>query len=141
MAGPLACICDPVKRRIPAAKVKNLRGFVDICVSVRSRSCLDGRDIGTAVLPDADYKFFVDADVDIRAHRRWKELINRGSEAMLPAIMEDLVKRDERDRSRQHAPLKPADNAILVDTTEKSVEEMVRFALKAIGRQPLPGKS
>lgn len=102
---------------------------------------LDGRDIGTVVLPDADYKFFVDADVDIRAHRRWKELINHGSEAMLPAIMEDLVKRDERDRSRQHAPLKPADNAILVDTTEKSVEEMVRFALKAIGQQPLPGKS
>ena len=55
--------------------------------------------------------------------------------------MEDLVERDERERSRQHAPLKPADNAILVDTTEKSVEEMVRFALKAIGRQPLPGKS
>ena len=97
---------------------------------------LDGRDIGTVVLPDADHKFFVDADLDTRAERRCKELQISNHKAMLPAVREELAARDERDRSREHAPLKPADDAIFVDTTDKTVDEMVEMALAAINRRP-----
>ena len=96
---------------------------------------MDGRDIGTVVLPDADHKFFVDADLEVRAKRRWKELINSDPTAMLPAVMEDMAERDERDRTRKHAPLRPADDAVRIDTTDKSIDEMVEFALEAIRSQ------
>ena len=97
---------------------------------------MDGRDIGTVVLPDADHKFFIDADLEVRAERRWKELINSDPAAMLPAVMEAIAERDERDRTREHAPMKPADDAVRIDTTDKSIDEMVEFALEAIRSQP-----
>ena len=90
---------------------------------------LDGRDIGTVVLPDADVKFFVDADLTIRADRRTKELINQGHAVMLPEIQTALAARDERDMSRKQAPLKPAEDAIMIDTSDLDVEMMVRTAL------------
>ena len=96
---------------------------------------MDGRDIGTVVLPDADFKFFVEADLEIRAERRLKELINTDPGAMLPAVMKDMAERDERDLTRKHAPLKPADDAIRIDTTDKSIDQMVEFALDAIRSQ------
>lgn len=90
---------------------------------------LDGRDIGTVVLPDADVKFFVDADLTIRAYRRTKELINQGHAVMLPEIQTALAARDERDMSRKEAPLKPAEDAIMIDTSDMDVEMMVKTAL------------
>ena len=90
---------------------------------------LDGRDIGTVVLPDADVKFFVDADLTIRADRRTKELINQGHAVMLPEIQTALAARDERDMSRKEAPLKPAEDAIMIDTSDLDVEMMVKTAL------------
>ncbi len=90
---------------------------------------LDGRDIGTVVLPDADVKFFVDADLTIRADRRTKELINQGHAVMLPEIQTALAARDERDMSRKQAPLKPAEDAIMIDTSDLDVEMMVKTAL------------
>lgn len=90
---------------------------------------LDGRDIGTVVLPDADVKFFVDADLTIRADRRTKELINQGHAVMLPEIQTALAARDERDMSRKEAPLKPAEDAIMIDTSDMDVEMMVKTAL------------
>ena len=93
---------------------------------------LDGRDIGTVVLPDADYKFFVDADIKIRAERRYKELINMQLEVMLPDVLADLEARDYRDKNRDIAPLKPAEDAILVDTSNLDVDAMIAFALAYI---------
>jgi len=90
---------------------------------------LDGRDIGTVVLPDADVKFFVDADLAIRADRRTKELINQGHAVMLPEIQTALAARDKRDMSRKQAPLKPAEDAIMIDTSDLDVEMMVKTAL------------
>ena len=90
---------------------------------------LDGRDIGTVVLPDADVKFYVDADLAIRAERRTKELINAGHAVMLPEIQQALAARDERDMSRSEAPLKPADDAIMIDTSTLDVDMMVEKAL------------
>ncbi len=99
---------------------------------------LDGRDIATVVLPDADVKLFVDADAAIRAERRYKELINAGHKVMLPDILAALVARDERDQNREHAPLKQADDAILVDTSHLGVDAMVEFALSHIKRKGDP---
>lgn len=93
---------------------------------------LDGRDIATVVLPNADAKLFVDADPDVRAQRRYKELINAGHTVMLREILASLKARDERDQNREHAPLKPAQDSIMVDTTNLDVDAMVKFALSEI---------
>ena len=95
---------------------------------------LDGRDIGTVILPHADCKFFVDADPHIRAERRLAELQAQGAAADIDVVLEQLMARDQRDMNRTIAPLKQADDAIFVDTGEKTVDEMVTFALSAIGR-------
>ena len=95
---------------------------------------LDGRDIGTVILPHADFKFFVDADPRIRAERRLKELQAQGAKTDIDAVLDQLVARDQRDMRRTIAPLKQADDAIFVDTGEKTVDEMVSFALSAMGR-------
>lgn len=89
---------------------------------------LDGRDIGTIILPDADVKFFVDADLDIRAERRFTELQAAGETVVLDSIKSDLAKRDDRDRNRKIAPLKRADDAIMIDTSRIDIESMVDFA-------------
>jgi len=90
---------------------------------------LDGRDIGTVVLPDADVKFYVDADLSIRANRRYKELINSGHTVIFPDIQASLEARDHRDMTRQDAPLKPAPDAIIIDTSKMDVDLMVKTAL------------
>ena len=87
---------------------------------------MDGRDIGTNVLPDADYKFFMVADARIRAMRRYKENIARGIESDLDLLETEIKKRDEMDENRQHSPLKKADDAILIDTSEMSIDEVVK---------------
>jgi len=100
----------------------------------KSGAILDGRDIGTVVLPDADAKFFVDADINIRAGRRHQELLQAGSSLSFEDIRQQLEERDHRDRNRSHAPLIQAENAIFVDTSAKNIEEMVAFALSALNR-------
>jgi len=99
----------------------------------KAGAILDGRDIGTVVLPDADAKFFVDADINIRARRRHNELAAEGSKLSPEDVRRQIEERDHRDRTRSHAPLIPAENAIFVDTSEKNIEEMVAFALSALG--------
>ena len=90
---------------------------------------LDGRDIGTVVLPEADIKFYVDAELSIRADRRYKELINDGHTVMLRDIQDGLKARDNRDMSRKDAPLKPAEDAIMIDTSNLDVDAMIAKAL------------
>lgn len=91
-------------------------------------SVLDGRDIGTVVCPSADAKFFITASVDARAHRRFLET----PRSDLAAIRADILARDERDQSRLAAPLKPAPDALVIDTSSFTAEQVLHICLKKI---------
>jgi cytidylate kinase len=91
----------------------------------------DGRDMGTVVFADAPVKIFLTASAEIRAERRYKQLIEKGFSANLPALLADLRQRDERDANRATAPLKPAEDAILVDSSALTIEEVVNTVLWA----------
>ncbi|MCK5760114.1 MAG: (d)CMP kinase [Candidatus Delongbacteria bacterium] len=93
---------------------------------------LDGRDIGTVVFPNADLKFFMVADIDIRAERRFKELKDKGIDYSREDIKADIIRRDDRDSSRANSPLKAADDAILIDTSELTIDEQVEFIIEKI---------
>lgn len=86
---------------------------------------MDGRDIGTHVLPHADVKIFLTASVDERAQRRYDELIGKGNDADLEQLKLEIAERDKRDSEREVAPLRQADDAVLVDTTGKSIDQVV----------------
>lgn len=86
---------------------------------------MDGRDIGTCVLPDAQCKIFLTASADVRAKRRYQELAERGETADLDKIRQDIIDRDERDMTREIAPLKQAADAVLVDSSEMTIDEVV----------------
>lgn len=93
---------------------------------------LDGRDIGTVICPDADVKLYVDADVSVRAERRYKELLGYGEDVTLDGITQQLAERDARDQSRAIAPLKPAVDAHLLDTTNMSIDRAFAVAIAII---------
>jgi cytidylate kinase len=93
---------------------------------------LDGRDIGTVICPDAEVKIFVTASASARAQRRALELIQRGEKADYQAILADIIRRDARDSSRAAAPLRPADDAILLDTTHLGVDAALTEALRIV---------
>ena len=97
---------------------------------------MDGRDIGTVVLPDADVKIFLTATPEARAHRRTLELIEKGQQADYDVILRDIIARDEQDANRPIAPLKQADDAVLVDTTHLNLAESLE-ALKAVVKEGL----
>ena len=86
---------------------------------------MDGRDIGTVVLPDADLKIYLVASDDVRAERRYKELIEKGQDVDLEKIKEELKERDFRDSNRENSPLKQAEDAILLDNSKMTIEEVV----------------
>lgn len=94
----------------------------------------DGRDMGTVVFPDAPAKIFLDASVEERARRREKQLLGQGVSANLPRLVEELRARDDRDRNRPVAPLKPAEDAVVIDSTHLSREEVFQQVM-AIVRQ------
>ncbi len=96
---------------------------------------LDGRDIGTVVCPEAPYKLFITASPEVRAERRYKELQDRGEEAIRSAILKDIVDRDERDRSRTVAPLEPAKDAKVLDTSDLDAVAVFTAALNFISSQ------
>ena len=92
----------------------------------KSTSCvLDGRDIGSAVLPNADYKFFITADSLVRAKRRYEELLSRGQTANLEEIHEQIVLRDKQDSEREFSPLVQAKDAVVIDTSDLNIDEVV----------------
>lgn len=86
---------------------------------------MDGRDIGTHVLPNADLKIYLTASSKVRAKRRYDELIAKGEEADLDQIEQDIIIRDKQDMEREIAPLKQADDAVLVDSSDMTIEEVV----------------
>jgi CMP/dCMP kinase len=98
----------------------------------RGRVVMEGRDIGTAVFPDAEFKFFLDASAEVRAERRWRELIARGVTITREEVLAQLLERDRRDRGRELAPLKPAPDAIVVDASRMSVEAVVTLMAQRV---------
>lgn len=92
----------------------------------------EGRDMGTRVFPEADVKFFLDADVAVRALRRHLELSQKGREQSLQSVQEEMTARDCRDRTREIAPLYPAEEATIIDTTHQSADQVVDQMMKVI---------
>ena len=93
---------------------------------------LDGRDIGTIVLPEANIKFFVTASIDVRTERRWKELISLGQSTIKRHVEKDIRDRDKRDSKRKYSPLIASQDAILIDTTNLDANEVFLLAKKHI---------
>ena len=85
----------------------------------------DGRDMGTVVFPDAELKIFLNASVQERARRRYNQLIGKGIDATLPDLLRDLEERDRRDTERLVSPLKPGKDAVIIDSTDLAIEEVV----------------
>ena len=93
---------------------------------------MDGRDIGTVILPDAQYKFFLTATAEVRADRRFKELKEKGLDVDYNALLEEIIQRDYNDSHRATAPLKQADDAIFVDSSNMNLEESINHILSFI---------
>ena len=112
---------------LPSVRIK----LVELQRVIAKNDCvvLDGRDIGTYVLPDAKYKFFITATPEVRAKRRFDELKAKGDAPSYEKVLEDIKVRDYNDSHRAFAPLKQADDAVLVDTTNMSIDEVIDFVL------------
>lgn len=95
---------------------------------------MDGRDIGTNILPNADVKIYLTASVETRAKRRYDELVEKGVDCSLDKIAEDIKERDHRDMTRETAPLKQAEDAVLIDSSHMSVEEVTEEIIKLCDR-------
>ena len=93
---------------------------------------MDGRDCGTVICPNAPHKFFITASTDIRARRRFNELKGHGHDIAYEDVLTDMRLRDERDSTRSTAPMKPADDAVIIDTSSLSVDEALREILSHI---------
>jgi cytidylate kinase len=113
---------------VRAALAQRQRGFA----GQRGGAVLDGRDIGTVIAPDADAKLFVTASAEVRAERRLMELQQRGMNAHYPDVLSDIRARDERDSSRDAAPLRRAPDALLLETSELEIEQAVAEAIRLV---------
>ncbi len=100
------------------------------------RIVMVGRDIGTVVLPQADLKIYLDAALEERAGRRYREILARGESAVLSEVLDAVRRRDEIDSSRSLAPLQPAEDAVVIDTTLLSVEQVLERALALVNSRP-----
>lgn len=101
-------------------------------IAARNNCIMDGRDIGTVVLPDAKVKIFLTASPEERATRRYKELIEKGNDVNYKDVLEDLIQRDYNDSHREIAPLKPAEDGVILDTTGMNLEESVNEIIRII---------
>lgn len=95
---------------------------------------MDGRDIGTVVFPDAEYKFFITASPEERAKRRYEELIAKGQDVNYEQVLTDLNTRDHNDSTREITPLRKADDAVEVDTTAMNIDEVVAFVCNLMNK-------
>jgi len=123
----LAAVRDKLvreQRRIAAERVAAEGGVV-----------LDGRDMGTVVFPDADVKIFMVADARVRAKRRRADYAAQGRDVSLDAVHEEIIERDRQDQTRELSPLQQADDAVELDTTDRSVDEQVDFVLNLVQSQ------
>ena len=114
----------PEVRRAVTAQLRRLRCAGNLV--------MEGRDIGTVVFPDADVKFFLDASLDVRAQRRWREMRQAGDGGTLGEVRRAVARRDDQDRTRSLAPLVPAEDAQVIDTSDFSIDDVVRTMLSGI---------
>ena len=105
-------------------------------LAAKQNVVMDGRDIGTVILPDAQVKIYLTASVEVRGMRRYKELVEKGQEADLAKIEAEIRERDHRDMTRPIAPLKQADDAVYIDSSDMTIEEVTE-AILAICREKL----
>ena len=129
--GAAIVAAQPIIRQIMTTKQRKL--------GKQGKVVMDGRDIGTVVFPQADKKFFLDADPKERGRRRFAELKEKKQAANtdLPTIIEQVIQRDNEDRNRKIAPLKQAKDAILIDTTHLSIDQVVGEIMKTINSDPI----
>ncbi|HEY7005056.1 MAG TPA: (d)CMP kinase [Sphingomicrobium sp.] len=134
---------DPELRSEPVSKIASMiSAYPSVRAALLQRqqefawqqggAVLDGRDIGTVIAPDADAKLFVTATPEVRAQRRLSELEKRGMHVHFDDVLADIRARDERDSSRDVAPLKPAPDSILLDTSALDVEEAIAAAVRLV---------
>ena len=119
------------------AKIPQVREFLlekQREIGKRSDVILDGRDVGTHIFPDAKYKFFLNASAQERGRRRYQELIDKGQSVVLEEIIEDIKKRDYIDSTREVAPLVKAEDAIEVDTTSMTIDQVVTYISDMVRR-------
>ena len=116
------------------------RAFAGATTDGMPGAVLDGRDIGSVICPDADYKIFIDARLEVRAERRQRELQDRGLESIYSRVLRDMEARDARDRNRSTAPLMPAEDAFVLDTSEMDADEAFDTVLAFIVSQTTPKK-
>jgi cytidylate kinase len=132
---------DPELRSEPVSKVaSSISAYASVRAALLERqqefarqaggAVLDGRDIGTVIAPDADVKLYVTASAEVRARRRQQELLGRGMNVHFEDVLADVRARDERDSTRAAAPLKQAPDALLLDTSELTIEEAIAEALR-----------
>ena len=98
---------------------------------------MDGRDIGTVVLPNANLKIFLTANVEERAQRRFKENVKKGKQAQISQVIEDIVKRDQKDSTRKESPLRKASDAVELDTTFLTIEEVVNKIIELTDKKEI----
>lgn len=116
----------------PVVRTKLLALQRRLALESKRGAVLEGRDIGTVVFPDADLKFFLDADPAVRARRRYEELVIKGVEKPLEEVLKEQEKRDQQDSERDVAPLKPADDAVRLDSTQLPISEVVHRIEEAV---------
>ena len=123
---------------IPAVRAALLewqRNFAKAPPAGKHGAVLDGRDIGTVVLPDAMVKLFITASDEARAMRRFKELQEKGEAAIYARVLEDMRERDARDTARSTAPMRPAEDALIIDTSALDADQVFRLAKDHIDRR------
>lgn len=103
----------------------NLNQHLNLIIKKTNRLLIEGRDIGTVIMPSADLKIFITADVSIRANRRFRQLQSAGKPCILKDILNQIVERDLRDTERSSAPLLPANDALIIDTSKLGVKEVI----------------
>lgn len=132
LAGRMASRCAqfPVVR---TAVLDLQRGLAQTPPTGQGGSVMDGRDCGTVICPDAPYKFYITASVDVRAKRRFDELTARGDNPNYDEILNEMKIRDDRDMNRAIAPLKPADDAFIINTDELDADTVFQNILKHMG--------
>lgn len=138
---------DAVTERIRDEKIGDAASIVAAYPAVRSALLArqrafqqppglvaDGRDMGSTVFADAALKIFLTASAEVRAERRHKQLITKGQDGSLRALLEDIMARDERDRTRAASPLRPAEDAIIVDSSAMNIEQVLALVLEEVER-------
>lgn len=128
---------DMLSSRISAIKeVREAMTELQRKTGIAGRLVAEGRDMGTVVFPDADYKLFITASPEVRAERRYAERVKRGESVLKGEVEAELKIRDEQDKTRPIAPLRPAEDAIIIDTTTLGIEQVVEEILMKLHLKP-----